>query len=411
MSLRFSRLTRPKVRALSSGKKISEHGITAERLTNGDIRYSINVMIDRQRIHRVIGRDSEGVTRKQAERAIEVLRTRAREDRLDLPKGKKTHKTLAEAAKEYLQRLTETLGEGQKGFKDLPNKRRILQNYLIPYFGKRRADQVTSFLVKHYQRKRIDDGAKIASINRELATLSHLMNTMVRWKWIKETDRPEINKEDEPRKKIVVLSNENAEALFKAAVGDQDPCAWLFVAIGLNTAMRHSEILRIAWDDIDLEHRRIYIQEAKAGQRIQPITAALAQVLEQERRNRIVGQQYLFPATRSGTKTPYRRDMDRQFQRAVIRAKLDPSKVTPHVMRHTGITKLVEAGIDLPTIQRISGHKTLAMVLRYVHLSDDHIDRSIDTIETDFLDTVSPELHKGSEGMRTNSRRVKVINK
>ncbi|WP_370385484.1 tyrosine-type recombinase/integrase [Novosphingobium sp. EMRT-2] len=44
--------------------------------------------------------------------------------------------------------------------------------------------------------------------------------------------------------------------------------------------------------------------------------------------------------------------MDRQFQRAVIRAKLDPAKVTPHVMRHTGITRLVMAGVDLPTIQR-----------------------------------------------------------
>jgi site-specific recombinase XerD len=50
--------------------------------------------------------------------------------------------------------------------------------------------------------------------------------------------------------------------------------------------------------------------------------------------------------------------MDRPFEDAVIRAGLDPVLITPHVMRHTAITKLVKAGVDLPTIQRISGHKT-----------------------------------------------------
>lgn len=191
----------------------------------------------------------------------------------------------------------------------------------------------------------------------------------------------------------MVLSPENAEALFRGAVGDQDPATWLFVAIGLNTAMRHSEILRIQWSHIDFEQRRIHIPEAKAGQRDQPITASLTETLRKEQQNRPKGETWLFPATRADTKTPYRRDMDRQFQRAVIRAKLDPTKVTPHVMRHTGITNLVQAGIDLPTIQRISGHKTLQMVMRYVHLSSEHIDRAIEAIDAGFLDTVSPELH------------------
>jgi len=40
----------------------------------------------------------------------------------------------------------------------------------------------------------------------------------------------------------------------------------------------------------------------------------------------------------------------------------------PHVMRHTAITSLVPAGVDSSTIQRISGHRTLIMVMRYVHL-------------------------------------------
>src|SRR5688572_8288350 len=114
MALKFGRLTRPALRALEAGHRLTEHGITAERLPNGDLRYSVNIMVDGQRIHRVIGRESERVTREQAERAIEKFRTAAREDRLDLPKGRKVHRTFAEAADDYLTRLEESGGKNLK---------------------------------------------------------------------------------------------------------------------------------------------------------------------------------------------------------------------------------------------------------------------------------------------------------
>ena len=66
MSIRFSRLDRPAIRKLQPGEKITEHGITAERLADGDLRYSVNVMVDGLRIHRVIGKEKEGVTRTRA---------------------------------------------------------------------------------------------------------------------------------------------------------------------------------------------------------------------------------------------------------------------------------------------------------------------------------------------------------
>jgi site-specific recombinase XerD len=98
--------------------------------------------------------------------------------------------------------------------------------------------------------------------------------------------------------------------------------------------------------------------------------------------------------------------MDKPFRRAVDRAQLDPAAITPHVMRHTSITNLVEAGVDLPTIQKISGHKTLAMVLRYAHVHDHHIDRAIRAIgrsipeptENKTTDTATLKLHIGKKG-------------
>ena len=103
MPLRFTHLTRPAIRKLQTGERITEQGITAERLRDGDVRYSINIMVDGERIHRVIGRESDGTTRTQAESFITKTRADARAGRLQLPKGRKTPLTFAKAAKLYLE--------------------------------------------------------------------------------------------------------------------------------------------------------------------------------------------------------------------------------------------------------------------------------------------------------------------
>lgn len=231
---------------------------------------------------------------------------------------------------------------------------------------------------------------------------SHLMNRMVEWKWIKAEDRPRIEKGDEPRKPIVVMTEENATALMAAAITDQDGRLFLFVAFGLNAAMRHSEIVRVRYDQIDFVNRRIFIPQAKAGEREQPITPALADMLEKQREMENDPNGWVFPSVRKG-KTPHRPDMERPFARAVVRAKLNPEKVTPHVMRHTAITRLVKAGVDLPTIQRISGHKTLAMVLRYTHIHGSHIDSAIAALDTGNIAAITPKLHTLGNGAENRS--------
>jgi hypothetical protein len=111
MARDFKKLNRPSMRKLLPECKITEHGITFERLANGDGVFSVNVMTDGQRIHRVIGRESEGVTRTQAAEFIEKVRTEARQGRLSLPPSRKTYFTFIEAAKNYLNRLEETNGK------------------------------------------------------------------------------------------------------------------------------------------------------------------------------------------------------------------------------------------------------------------------------------------------------------
>jgi integrase len=375
MALRFTTLDRPSIRRLKPGETITEHGIMAERLADGDLRYSVNIMVDGRRIHRVVGRESDGVTRTQCEEFAERARSDARASRLALPKGRKLALTFAEAATRYLRRLEEG------GGKNIPIKRRQLRMYLMPHFGAQRLDVITEFSVETYKKRRIDQGAANATVNRELATLSHLFYSAVEWRWL---DRVPVRlgkrKLAESAGRIIALTDEHCDALMQAAIAAGNPDCWLFVAFGLNTAMRHDEIMCARWEQLDLANRRLFIPDAKAGQREQPITPELAEILAREREMREDRDGWIFPSPHADTAAGHRARMDRPFRDAVMSAGLDSKLVTPHVMRHTAITKLVQAGVDIPTIQRISGHKTVAMVLRYVHVHGQHIDQAIRAI-------------------------------
>src|SRR5262249_26970744 len=155
-----------------------------------------------------------------------------------------------------------------------------------------------------------------------------------------------IPKEKETRKRIRILSAEQRDRLIKAAVEDQDERAWLFVMFGLNASMRHGEIVRRRYDEIDFEHCRIWIDRAKAGEREQPITLSLRESLQRQQKMEEDPNGWIFPARRKDTKQPHRRDMRTTFARVVERAGLDTAQCTPHVMRHTAISALVMAKAD-----------------------------------------------------------------
>ncbi|MDQ4146258.1 MAG: tyrosine-type recombinase/integrase [Pseudomonadota bacterium] len=79
--------------------------------------------------------------------------------------------------------------------------------------------------------------------------------------------------------------------------------------------------------------------------------------------------------------------IENAFRRVVVAAGLDAKQVVRHTLRHTAITHLVQAGVDLPTVQRISGHKTLQMVVRYSHQNGEHIQAAMDKLDRRYRST------------------------
>ena len=199
MALRFVKLDARLIRQLASGQRITEHGITVERLSTGDLRYSINIMADGMRIHRVVGKESEGVTRGDAARLIEQLRTDARKGRLNLPEGRKLSRSFGEVAEAYIARMEAS------GGKDMKNKKRHLRQRLVPFLGRDRIDKITNFRLGQYRKHRTEEGASQATINREMSSLSHMLQHAASkdLQWLKKDDLPKIPKEIETRKKYV----------------------------------------------------------------------------------------------------------------------------------------------------------------------------------------------------------------
>jgi len=55
------------------------------------------------------------------------------------------------------------------------------------------------------------------------------------------------------------------------------------------------------------------------------------------------------------------------------------------------------AGADIKTVQTISGHKTVAMVMHYAHVFAPHVDRAISVLNSPLPGTITPELHTASK--------------
>ena len=400
MAKSFVKLDRRELRKLKPGAKVMEHGIEFQRLESGDGLYSVNIMVDGMRIHRVVGRESEGTTRSQAEEFIEKARTDARHDRLTLPRGRKVALSFKDAADKYVAKLKE--GDG----KNIPTKEQHLQQHLVPFFGATPLTKVSSFDIERYKKHRLaqvvqaggdwrsgkrvprDTGRTTSpgTVNREIATLSHLFSQAGEWGWI-TTAKPRMKRMKEGDGRIVYLTPLQVQNFLAAAKDSDNGQLYPFVLIALETSMRMSEVLAIRKEHINIEQQVIYIPKAKAGAHDQPMTERLATFLAQYMAESVSKTtEWLFPCavTKKGralSKSGHTVALQKPFRMAAAAAGLDPAQVVRHTLRHTAISHLVQSGVDLPTVKRISGHKTLQMVERYSHQNGEHIRAAMDKLQ------------------------------
>jgi integrase/recombinase XerD len=131
--------------------------------------------------------------------------------------------------------------------------------------------------------------------------------------------------------------------------------------------LRRSEAARLRVSDIDSARMTITVHQGKGQKdRVVMLSPVLLDTLRQYWRQ-AKPKQWLFPG-----KTPDQpisgNDISMVFHNAVRRAGIT-KKVSPHSLRHSFATHLLESGTDLRTIQILLGHRSLKTTARYLHIS------------------------------------------
>jgi integrase/recombinase XerD len=183
-----------------------------------------------------------------------------------------------------------------------------------------------------------------------------------------------------PRRLPVILSQEEVTRLIDSA-SNLSHRAMLMTLY--STGVRRSELVRLKTGDIDSRRMLIHVRQGKGSKdRDVPLSPKLLETLREYWRW-VKPQTYLFPGfgkRRAGapltTKAVWH-----ACQGAVRRAGIQ-KKVSPHTLRHSYATHLLESGADLRTIQLLLGHADIKDTAVYLHLSQRHLHAAANPLDS-----------------------------
>jgi integrase len=257
------------------------------------------------------------------------------------------------------------------------------------------AEQRDKFLRENIGTKKAPRRRAPATVNRHLSALSKACTEAVReWHWLQDNPVRRVAKEQESAGRVRYLSDEERKALLEACQKSELPELHLIVLLALTTGMRRGEILGLRWADVDLERRLIVLNKTKNRERRSvPIVPAVLELVHEHRKVRRLGNDMVFPnrgkkKTQADTRAPNVIALqcgsrqaegandpgplwfDEFWYAALETAKIENFRF--HDLRHTAASYLAMTGATTAEIAAVLGHKTLKMVKRYAHLSDQH---------------------------------------
>ena len=228
------------------------------------------------------------------------------------------------------------------------------------YFG-RSPEQLGKEEIREYQRYLVEDKkASWPTFNQTVNALRFLYRTTLgRDEFIEQIPfaRPE-------RRLPVVLSIRELTRFFQCLPpgGHRTICQTMYGA-----GLRLMEALNLKPGDVDSERMAIRVEQGKGHKdRYVTLSPTLLQHLRLYWKD-YRPEKWLFP-NRSGKYPIHTTAVQRACREASLRARLN-KRVTPHTMRHCFATHLLEAGVDLRTIQVLMGHSSLNTTAIYLHIA------------------------------------------
>jgi integrase len=228
--------------------------------------------------------------------------------------------------------------------------------------------------ISKYKSMRRTEGAKPATIARELEVLRHALNLAIReWEWIERNPFEKV-KIEKPNNKIERwLTLEEEQVLLEASL------PWLreIIVFALHSGMRQNEILTLKWPQIDLKRRTATLLVTKNKERrTVPLNKTILELLKNKSKVRHISG-YIF-VSQAGTKINAR-NLLRAYYSA--RKKANVEDVRFHDLRHTFATRLVQAGVDLYVVKELLGHKSITMTMRYAHHYPESLRHGVEVLD------------------------------
>lgn len=292
---------------------------------------------------------------------------------IHIDRSSKTGKTEVPTFKVYANKWFDTYKKPKLKPTTLQGYRSNLKMHLFPAFGEMRLDEITVDTVQQFLNDRVDLAKN--TVHTMFVLFSEIMDSAFEDRYI--TSNPAKSKRvtipSTKKTERQALSPEQLKAII-SQISDKltDVTERRLMALLLFTGMRRGEVTGLRWEDIDFEQRLIAVNRAvsyttnqpiistpktKSGKRVIPLDDQLAEfLLPHMDKGYIIGGEE--PPTLMVTRRLLRN----------INKKIDMFGATPHVFRHSYISALAEAGVDLKTIQQISGHSNVTTTMGiYAH--------------------------------------------
>ena len=226
-------------------------------------------------------------------------------------------------------------------------------------------DRITGEVVAQYRDARLKEVSQ-NTVRLELAFLSVVFE-QCRKEWGLAVSNPlrqiRMPKPGKPRQRRLEAGEE--EALLQACRESGAHYLQTFVILAIETGMRFGELAGVAWENLNLQKRTIYLPDTKNGSpRTVPLSTRALNAIQTQPRS-IDGR--LFSVKPGSIRSAFLIALYRA-QATQPDSKMFLRELRFHDLRHEAVTRLFERGLNPIEVGMVSGHKTLSMLQRYTHL-------------------------------------------
>ncbi|MEI6805690.1 MAG: site-specific tyrosine recombinase [Myxococcaceae bacterium] len=213
-----------------------------------------------------------------------------------------------------------------------------------------------------YQKAFSDSGIGVRSQNRHLSSIRQFFRFWMREGLLKVNPAADLELPKMPSKLPQFLSLEEIDALLAAI---PDPKDYAMVCTLYATGLRVSELISLRFEDVDLSRGFLKIRGKGNKERLIPLGEKAIAALENLR---ATGGP-LFPMTRQG----FWKLLKKYARLAGIQ-----KSISPHQLRHSFATHLIERGADIRGIQALLGHADLSTTEIYMHVDQKRLHQLYD---------------------------------